>query len=36
MTFVIRFGGIAIVLAVFGMCLFILLEVIPLFKSAKV
>jgi phosphate transport system permease protein len=36
MTFLIRFGGIAIVLAVFGMCLFILLEVIPLFRSARV
>jgi phosphate transport system permease protein len=36
MTFIIRFGGIAVVLAVFGMCLFILLEVIPLFRSAKV
>ena len=36
MTFLIRFGGMAIVLAVFGMCLFILLEVIPLFRSARV
>ena len=36
MTFLIRFGGIAIVLAVFGMCLFIVLEVIPLFRGASV
>jgi phosphate transport system permease protein len=36
MTFLIRFGGIAIVLAVFGMCLFILLEVLPLFRRASV
>jgi len=36
MTFVIRVGGIGIVLAVFGMCLFIFLEVIPLFRAARV
>lgn len=36
MTFLIRFGGIAIVLAVFGMCLFILMEVVPLFRGAQV
>ncbi len=36
MTFLIRFGGIAIVLAVFGMCLFILLQALPLFRNTRV
>jgi phosphate transport system permease protein len=36
MTFAIQFGGIGIILAVFGIFIFILMEVMPLFGSAKV
>lgn len=36
MSCVIRVGGIAVILAVFGICFFILKEILPLFGSAKV
>ena len=36
MTFVIRFGGIGIIIAVFGIFLFIVAEIIPLFRGASV
>jgi len=36
MGWVIRFGGIAVILAVFGIFFFVLKEVVPLFRSAHV